>query len=476
MSSSSSGVFGGLLVVVVVLGSGCGTPFEAGGGAGGMASSSGVGGATTTASSSTSTGSGSGGATSGGTGGGAGGMAATPTSCTVLAHDLSDQPVADLPVAVNDASGAVVSMTKTGPDGKALVSVPPGGMVTAFDVEGTTANATSAVAPPNGSTFLARAMRNEMMLPPPGKQTSYHIVATSAPPGTADFVVVSSCGDDTFTPAQMTLIIWAGCAGAPTENLVMIARDASGAPLGWAAANKATLPGKDGGYVYLSPTIPNFEKFDASMTSIPAGVADASVTIYPNGLGGLRFPVVNSASNAATSLFAHATVPTGFTTGLGVAETVMYVDANAHQTMSYVQRVRTYDVWGGAESFDPSTFAVVTLDTLDVSDATHPRASWTAGPGGRGDMGYLSVAWSSPGGAWAYWQVVFPTDIATTLRLPDVPAGLESFAAKPSSKMAAWSVFYYDNEDVSSYAEILGAWPVRTSGHGFLMAQAQTSL
>jgi hypothetical protein len=469
---SSSRVFGGLLIVSA-LGAGCGSSFEAGpNGPAGSSGASGAGGAA--ASSGVGTGGAGGGTTSASStgAGGEGGMtAAPPTSCTVLVHDGSDLPVADMPVAINDASGAVVAVAKTAADGKVTVSVPAGGMVTAFDSEGTASSATSALAPPDGSTFFVQAQRNYPPAQPQAQSTSYHVVATGSPPGTADFLVVTSCTYQAFAPAQMAVILPGGCAGGATETIVMIARDASGKSLGWAATNKQTAAGKDGGYVYLVPTLPQFDTFDAAITSIPFAASSAEVDISPWGNTGLKFPFLGKTAKGATTLSAQTAVPPGFTSGLMVTEVVYYAANNTSD--STISRSRRFDAAAGSDALDPTHYVAVTLDGLDLADPTHPQVSWSAGTGDRGDRGIFTLAWAGAGGATAAWQISFPTMAPPALRMPDVPAGLESFAPKATSTIGYWSVCYHDDENVGSYAESLGPAPMWSSGHGWMWSTAE---
>jgi hypothetical protein len=483
-------VLGALMIGGTVLQSscitfdGCEARGECPTGASQSASSSSSAASSSVASSSSSTSSGLGGGGAGGSSsssaGGAGGAGGAPppppTTCNVLVHDLQGAAVADLPVAVNDATGAVVAMAKTAPDGKVAVSVPFGGVVTAFDAEGLISVATSAVAPPDQSTFFVVAARNPPAQPPPATPTTFHIVAQAAPAGTKDYIVTSSCSVMSFTPAQMALITQVGCSGAATETIVMIARDAGGKALGWAAVSKTMVPGQDAGYAYFTPTQANFATFDATISNIPAGAPVGTMEIAPVGVAGLQFqPALTTTPTPGATLSLQDLTPAAYVAGIQVNSTLFYAISNGGKRNSVLSSRRRYTAAAGADALDASTYAQVSLDALDTLNPAHFVAQWTVGQGSRGDSGNLLVEWSNPGSAYAAWQVAFPVNSPSSLRFPDVPLGLEAFAPSAMSTMSDWRAFYIDNEDVASYAEQLGVPPAATPGHGLVISQGGVS-
>jgi hypothetical protein len=389
------------------------------------------------------------------------------TSCTVLVRDLQKQGVADIQVATNDSAGAVISTAKTAADGTVTVSLPVGGMVTAFDQEGTSFRANSAIEPPDGSTFVVTIPRNAPPPKPGSNATTYHVVAQAAPAGTKDFLVVTSCGYASFTPAQMAAIVGGGCNGGATADILLIARDGNGAALGWEAANKPANPGQDGGYAYFNPTLANFVKVSDSITGIPANSAFASIRLKTYGSNGLSFPELLVSTNAPMgSLDLNPRFVPGFFDGFFVTETVtLGVNANGDGG-SRITRTRAYDNKPpGANALDVSTIALVSIDALDLTDPVRPVITWNAGQGARGDVGRVSLNWTNPGAISPQWNLSFPVTAPTKAKLPQVPAGLEAYAPSASSTFDQWSAVYVDLEDAASYGDALAA-PAPTPGHG----------
>src|SRR5262249_15369510 len=135
-----------------------------------------------------------------------------------------------------------------------------------------------------------------------------------------DYLVVTSCVNGAFTPAQMVLTIDGGCNGSATETMVVIARDASGKWIGWSTQNIATAPGKLFGYVYAAPILTSWTAFKDSMTSIPA-TAQTQIQVHRYGLGGLAFPPFSTEATAGnTELVANDLEIPGFETGFNVLE------------------------------------------------------------------------------------------------------------------------------------------------------------
>jgi hypothetical protein len=397
--------------------------------------------------------------------GGAGGMPPMSTACTVVVVDSQNNAVV-----VNDASGAVVSATQSGPGGSVGVMIPPGGSVTVFDSYQLTFTVVAAVAPPDGSTFRVTAPRPAA--PPPPTPTHFHVTATQAPISATSIRFLTSCETDAVPAigaAQPVATIDGGCtAGALSDTIWALALDGSGTPVAWGSATNLTRPGMT---VDLDVAVKQtaFNAMDDQMTSIPAGAAAQIAVGAWTSSGEIGNAPQVAADPAGMSAFADDYLsPAMFAGHFSVVESITLGNLMA---ASYVTRNRTYMALPAAPAFAGNAMPLVSANALDVADPTHPSATWSVGAGPLGDAARIETSWT--GGTSTTWYTVYlPSSTPTAFRLPDMPDAEASFRPTATSVPSAWEIDYIDYETTSKYADVLGATVPVMDGLGTVTTRA----
>jgi hypothetical protein len=403
---------------------------------------------------------------------GAGGMPPISTACTVVVVDSQNNAVPAEPVVVNDASGAVVSAAESGPGGSVGVMIPPGGSVTVFDSYQLTFTIAAAVAPPDGSTFRVTAPRPAPPPPPPPTPTHFHVTATQAPVSATSIRFLTSCETNAVPAigaAQPVVTIDGGCAvGALSDTIWALALDASGTPVAWGSAINLTSPGMT---VDLDVAVKQtaFSAMDDQMTAIPAGAtAQIAVGAWTSSGEIGNAPQV-AADPAGMSAFADDYLAPGmFADHFSVIESITLGNLMA---ASSVTRNRTYSTLPAAPAFAANAMPLVSANALDISDPTHPSATWSVGAGPLGDAARVETSWT--GGTSTTWYMVYlPSSTPTAFRLPDMPDAEASFRPTATSAPSAWEIDYVDYETTSKYADVLGATVPVMDGLGTVTTRA----
>jgi hypothetical protein len=441
---------------------GAGGASGAGGKPAGTSASSGAGGHATTAISSSSTGVGGTGGVPGtgglpGTGGqgGAGGMPPMNAPCTVLVVDPSGNPVSGIDVVINDSSGAVTGTALTGINGKAVVEVPPNGIVSAFYAQGLSFSIVAAAAPPPGSVVRLSGPGPAPAIPQQSLATTYTVTPISFPATVTNFEAVTSCnGYVGFDLEQEPAAVPGGCSGRATETLWCIGYNANGTPLAWGSAVMPTNPGQKADPIFLPVNQPFPSAITDTITSIPSGMAayisiDAFASDFYEQWTGGNMSATAPESGVMFSM-PYLVLP-GFATSFEADEQVTLGQGSV---TSYLSRWQQYASLPPSITFDASTYPLVGADPLDVSDPVHPKGTWTVGGAPQGAAGYISMRWSGGTSATDY-DLTFPSSWPFSFRMPDIPAPLSSYAPSAVVSFSSWGVEYEDDESMPSYADVL---------------------
>ena len=388
----------------------------------GSSSSSGAGGAGGTSGSG---GGGGAGGAGGGSGGAGGGILGPHSHVTVSVINEDATAGASEPIVVNDASGAIVSMTQTALDGKVGVDVPIGGMVAVYPSQsGDEHHMQAVVDPPDGSTvhFLSYGGKPKANDP----KTTFHVTTTGYPAATTT-LAIRDCNDGVdvpVSPGGTTLvdITDAGCFGAPKNRIMVVASDASKAAIAWGVASD--LPESPGNVVPVAISVDQlaFKTFTDTIAPIDASATGATLWMTVADSEPIELWTMQSNMAPSPSASWSFTLP-DFPLGMWVAESVAFqVGAHVHAA----GRQQIYPSLPASTIFNPTALATLDLDPLDLSDPLHPRLTWTAGAGPVGDALFVSIY--AGGGKDAIFDVTAPSGGAALFRLPDVPAALLDYS------------------------------------------------
>jgi len=396
---------------------------------------------------------------------------------TVLVQDAeTTRPSVDFAVVVHDAMGAVLQTTRTDAEGKALLVVPRGGMVSTFQTVGPWGLWDSVVDPPAGSTLHFMKYAEQKPSPQP---TLLQVVPTDMPAGSSTLRYMGSCANWPIeVPATQSPISLPNC-GTDKLDMIVIAQNEEGQPLGWGAI--LDLPAVPGQTIERTVSLAKrgFVKSPMQLLGIPAGMS-SSVSLHPRGALGTRQPFLQlaaaSSSVAATGQFrAELSMPTDLMLD-GVnrrAGYFSYHDDEAYWSSDFVTRIETTRDVSVPLSYSLPSISSPKLHRPDLSDPQHPVLTWDGSRFGDAVIAWLSYKGQS--GLDVLWEVHAAPDSAQVLRVPDVPSDQAALAPQAGKGISLAELRYVDADDVQGFAEHLARQPEASVGTS-LIADAMMSV
>jgi hypothetical protein len=381
--------------------------------------------------------------------GGAGGAMADDThQITVVDHH--GQPVADVPIVVNDAEGAIVSTAKTDASGSADATIPDGGSVSAFWTYGLNFYIDAIHAPPPGAPITFGIFVAEREPPPVDAPTTYSIYPYY-PAGTKSLSLSTNCASaNTYPDSKYPQIDNESCTDDDTQDFIFTAHDASYNLIGWATWLDA--PTNPGGIVDTSVSVTQTDTInvDMALTDLPSQVTRATVTVF------MTF------HNAHYQQSANAIPPSSST-----HEAAFQLPAlgGAQYAWSFFASVGDYSTAGAelhhhASSSQPPATASLSADSftwlsanaLDLSDPEHPIATWTSSKTPTADYTNVQMSWGG-GTSYVLVDALLPPHSATKMRLPDIPDELSSYRPVAANTFYGTTVACVENTEVDGYAD-----------------------
>lgn len=382
--------------------------------------------------------------------GGSGGTGGDAPQVTVVVIDQTGAPMANVPVLVNDAEGAVVAETKTDADGKAIAAVPEGGSVSAFHAQQKSFAVRSVVAPPAPGNVAFQFDVLQDVQVDLTKVTTYKIVATGYPLEASKIVATlnGACASGTAAPGQPLKLDDHACPGKSAHKLLVAAYDSNHDIVGWAQQDVELAPG---GTVNVAPSTDSPTIYGvsveidhlpqpASMVTVGAFVADGTMVF---GNMATQQPY-NAPSFEASTVLPHFG---GYNVCVHGSAAITDGEAGS-QTGGRLCESPPGQSW----CFDAAQARWVYVTDLDTTDSAHPRMTWSTTPGKTADMIALSLSWSV-GAAWVDSRVLLPPDHATAWRLGDLPEDLLSFGPTAASDYGTVSLRYSAVDGIAGYAD-----------------------
>lgn len=375
---------------------------------------------------------------------------------TVFVEGAPKMGVAEEPIVVNDATGAIVSATKTGSDGKVDVDVPEGGLVAVYLLNNGP-GMQAVVDPPDGITlrFPDPPPIPPTQLPP----TTFHVSVTGYPPDTTTLFFLG-CGDSnpvTPDPSGTTTVDVTnqGCIGKGKYRVLAIADDNhEPSPLSWGQAQDlyeapgSTIPVS----ITLDQTsfVPMTVSFDHVVPS-----AGAFVDLTMGDTEQLNLPFdYGETPDPNTWAFELPDV------GLDVAAfgSVSTLEDGSQRWVQFYEELPM----PANITFNAAAIASVDIDSIDVSDPSHPVITWSAGKGPQGVATTLTITDSV--GLLGY-TFTFASNTRTSFRVPDVPCWLPAFEPTANKSYnwrgyltlygapyADWAGYFSDQPTNSTYS------------------------
>lgn len=349
-------------------------------------------------------------------GGAGGGLSSGDITVYVVA--LTGLPEIGAQVVVNDASGAIVLTTVTGPDGKAHVDVPPGGLVAHYPYGPKHQKSMQAVVdPPSGSTITLFSYGKST---PQVETTTFHVTMSGYPQATAKLVLLDCASAVTVQPQPggvTTADVDDAQCLSPTNRILATAYDGANQPIAWGVVDDVAA--SPGGVADVAVSLDQsvFQTFVDTIAPLDATVTNVGIWMLSRGVQPYFFYMSGAVLPAASASFTFTTPATPI--GFMVWENVGYQIAGLQY---YAGRTRTYASLPAAVTFDPTTLARVDVSPIDLTDPVHPVFTWSVGPGPIGDI--VSVGMT---GYDADYQITMAAGSATSFRMPDVPAALPEY-------------------------------------------------
>jgi len=389
--------------------------------------------------------------------------------------DSQGMPESNIPLVVNDESGVVVHVDRTGMDGTASIEVPAGGSVSIFQAHTTTLSVTTVVDPPPGGTVRFPIYQPEPKWGEEDAITTYEVGLTDIPVDLPYLLVFLDgyCGTmGSWIDLSTATIQDSFCTGAPTHKLLAFAYDDQKKLVRWGSATVDTNPG---GKLAVSVALSNESLTTTSMkvTGLPSGTTklylSGSLTEHWYGGEGVNLNPPKADTDGATVRIAD--VP-AIDRALHVSATVG--DGSVGAVVGRTQRFSPATLptsW----TFAMDSVAWVFVNPADTTDPEHPAFTWSTADPQTADYVSLWTSWTVGVGTVNYEVLLPPTHVASW-RAPDVPEELSSFRPHATSPVGQITVNYRGWESIPSYADALAGLPAdvgneSTDRSGWTVAQ-----
>lgn len=410
---------------------------------------------------------GSGGAGGGGSGsgnGGAGGSGGATAACGETGVEVrsysTNAQLANVPVVVTDATGAVIATQNSDDQGRACVKVPADGAVSALGTDADSSRIYTVVAPPEGATVLLRALGND---PIPPELTTY-TMQVHALAGATSARIDTNCGtalEHAITPGNETFPAEIkGCPGPPgstPEDILVYALGSDGAMLGWVAVLDAKR--NPGATVDLGEL--TVDKTDTLSTTLTlTDVKPELGTPLLHAMGADSRIVIDAQASAATGM---ATLSVPAVEGLpwayllgsqGSLEGPTADGKMFRVTQSFQHLTRSVD-WLPSVNASAASLAHPQQVKSKLDDPTHPELTWSWSSGTPGDVTHVSMTVVKGAARWSLDAVVPPD--RTSLRFPDVPDMFATTHRPDGESFAGYQVVAEESDVITSYADAVGA-------------------
>ncbi len=410
------------------------------------ANCSGTGGGSTSASTSNST---------GGTGGSGGGSVEGLT-VPVLVTDSDLTPVADAPVVVNAVDGSIVSEAATDADGGTVVTIPPGGSVTAFRTvsfllgNGQPLTAKEAISAYPGDEMPARIVLQGHVFPATpeaGPAEPMELgVSYNTKPGAADYDVQIGCFRETVPGLVGGGIVY-DCSNDGLYDVLIVARDAGGKVLDYKTLDDQTFMPDTTELHQMSWSNSPVASIPYSVTNIPDGsqrvVMQSTAERITHGV-----PIVFDEEVEVTApsqrVTGSMTQPVNFgTTRCGFAR--VYADQ-----YNFTHKARC----GNEIDLTPFQFDAGRLTRFEGSGTVFPaELAWEEDVAGAAGDGVVFFLRSQGAALFIVWHGVMGVGAGEVSR-PELPAALGDYHIDPDAD-PFWSISHVDSPARAGFKELL---------------------
>lgn len=377
---------------------------------------------------------------------GAGGAALPHAHVTAYVQFAPGHPAPDEPIVVNDASGAIVSTTTTGSDGKVEVDVPQGGLVAAYPLS-TALGMQAVVDPPDGSTIT---FQDPKTFSP--AETTFHVTATGYPPSTKRISLLT-CGyqqDVVADPSGTTTADIKDdkpfCPGLGQYRVIVFARDASWNPIAWGQAKDIAESPGDTVPVAVNVDQTSFVTTTQAIQNIDASATSANAYSTHAGPEPVEF---TGCCTGGETMMPGASVSWPYPVA-DVGLQIIAVESVDYQEPGYQRNVSRSDLVTipASVTLDATALAAAHPAPVDVSNPKHPQATWSAGPGSQGIATQVFLLGYQP------FIITFASGTRTSVHIPDVPCSISNYQLPPDDSIG-WklTVTFLDETGATSWAD-----------------------
>ncbi len=391
----------------------------------------------------------------------AGGDAAPAPVTVILTR--AGAPASGVTVVFHDASGAVLDTRTTDASGQAAMVVPAGSQVTA--VFGTVTNPELVTIAGVEPGDVLRAAEPLAAAQPPFPSIDIESAPASPPAGTAYYVArVGSCSNsvnvvDGGQTGPINVTLDPGCTNGSTVSVVVEAKSAGSATLGFASLASASIA--DAGVVTPMPVDVGGTWADAGAQALQVVGAD------PVASGNAVYSeIMNSgAISSFTNVVGNADggpLQLSFEVHPGVAANGQY-EVNYREDLSSGVAFRAIagrSASGGSPSIDVAQMMpALTAADVDAGVPARPAVTWASSTPVTADGLFVRVRWwESPtdGGPYVsgHWTMVVPPQ-TQVIQAPQLPPALAAYAPSATSSVNQTpTLVFVDSSLLPGYREL----------------------
>jgi hypothetical protein len=360
-----------------------------------------------------------------------------------------DVPLIGVDVLVSDADGEVVGLFATDDDGEVAVDIPPGGSASYAEEAFSIGFADTAFDIPDGGTVTFMSYRLIDVGSTSGGWT-YPITAEAvlSPPEVESWWIYTRCHSSyAESPGPWTLD---SCPDPTTEQLLVVGLDADEQLVAWSGSFDIPLSGPVDVSVPLTETAT--VDVDVSFVGIPTVAVGASASLTPVHEGWYTYaPQWREEDSLDESEATTLRAPE-----LDYEQYLVEATVSVSSQSSVTRRMLTTSV-PPPVTLDVASMALILADPPELTDPSRPELSWVTTPGGRGELGTLSLGWSNAadGSDYVSWSARFdPATGRSAARVPVFPSEWARFAPDPAM-VTPCGVGFVDRDSAADYADAL---------------------
>lgn len=395
---------------------------------------------------------------------------AGPALETVRVLTYPDElPLVGARVLISDADGGIVDLLTTDEGGEIAVDVPERGSVTFAEETPWGSELTTIFDVPEGGAAHFWSYRFYA----PDSWTNDGVVyditasATQSPAEVAMWRFLTLCDGLGANAPGPWVLDNADCTGRPTDQVMVLGFDSDQQLVAWGAQLDLPLTGDLDVAVPLTET--SLQEVEASMTGLPSDTGRVYMSVTPSHEGWRTYePSWYKDQGVGETEAVTLSFP-----DLPYERYSLWAYADVGGLASVGRRVVSSTL-PSTLSVDVAPLALISVDSLDLSDPEHPAISWLSTAGDRGDYGLAWLSWSNTSDSHS-WSATFEPS-RSRVQMPTLPEEFADFVFAPERVDPA-GVGFYDYDLAQGYADAIDGsllpleeyeqtWSSASSGEG----------